>query len=187
MTAQATTQDQASSTTKVGHPWLGKLMIAGFMGAVVAIECLVAYLLFPSPEEVAALAQQNLEKKLPSTLANEDAAIADDEEGEAVEIDLGEYSVTVRQTNSTTVLRVDFHLVGTVLETDGKEIQSLFDRNIHRFRDQVLVEIRNSEPADLADPGLALIKRRILEKSNALFGKPILRSVVFSEFSYFEQ
>ena len=43
------------------------------------------------------------------------------------------------------------------------------------------------EPADLADPGLGLIKRRILEKSNALLGKPLLRAVVFSEFSYMEQ
>jgi flagellar FliL protein len=187
MTAQPTTQDPATDNPKTPNPWLGKLMIAGFMGAVVVVECAVAYLLFPSPEEVAALAQENLEKKLPATLANDDSAVDENGDGEVVEIDLGEYSVSVRQENSTSVLRVDFHLVGTVLEAESNEIQSLFDRSIHRFRDQVLVEIRNSDPSDLADPGLGLIKRRILEKSNALFGKPILRSVVFSEFSYFEQ
>ena len=157
------------------------------MGGVVAIECLVAYFLFPSPDEVAALAQRNLEKTLPATL-NTEGALANEKETEAVfETDLGEYSITVTQPNSTTALRVDFHLYGTVLDDDTSEIKTLFERNIHRFRDQVLYEIRNSEPADLADPGLALIKRRILEKSNALFGKPILRSIVFSQFSYIEQ
>ena len=84
-------------------------------------------------------------------------------------------------------MRVDFHLYGTVLEGDQGELTSLLDRNVHRFRDQVLYEIRNSESSDLADPGLALIKRRILEKSNALFDRQILRSVVFSQFSYIEQ
>ena len=89
--------------------------------------------------------------------------------------------------NSTTSTRVDFLLVGTVLDKDEKEILSLFDRNVHRFRDQILYEIRNSEPGDLADPALGLIKRRILEKSNDLFGKAILRSILFSQFSFVEQ
>jgi flagellar FliL protein len=104
-----------------------------------------------------------------------------------VEIDLGEYTVTVTQPNSSTALRVDFKLVGTLLEEDETEVTQAFDRYANRFRDQIIFEIRNSEPADLADPGLGLLKRRILEKSTTLFGKPLLKSVVFSQFSYVEQ
>ena len=63
----------------------------------------------------------------------------------------------------------------------------VYERNKHRFRDLVLFEIRNSEYDDLMDPGLGLIKRRILEKSNALLGKSILKTVVFSDFTYVEQ
>jgi hypothetical protein len=66
-------------------------------------------------------------------------------------------------------------------------VKAAFDEHVHRFRDMVISEIRHLENADLADPGLGLIKRRILEKSNALFGKPILKSVVFPDFSYIEQ
>ena len=33
---------------------MSKLLIGGFMGGVVALECLIAYLVFPSPEDVAA-------------------------------------------------------------------------------------------------------------------------------------
>ena len=82
---------------------------------------------------------------------------------------------------------MDFHLYGTVAEGEQEAMKLLFERNLNRFRDQVLYEIRNSVSTDLADPGLALIKRRILEKSNTLLGKPVLKSVVFSQFSYFEQ
>jgi len=165
----------------------GKLLIAGFMGGVVAVECLLAYLFIPSAEDVAVLAEQRMSKKLPADLKGEDLAGSEEETSSTVEIDLGEYSITVAQPNSSTSIRVDFLLVGTVLDNDEKEILSLFDRNVHRFRDQILYEIRNSEPADLADPGLGLIKRRILEKSNDLFGRAILRSILFSQFSFVEQ
>ena len=100
---------------------------------------------------------------------------------------MGEYSVTVTRPNAPTVLRVDFHLVGTVEEGHFEEVKAAFDSNVHRFRDMVISEIRHLETSDFADPGLGLIKRRILEKSNALLGKPVLKSVVFSDFAYMEQ
>ncbi|MFV1965152.1 MAG: hypothetical protein ACC628_06985 [Pirellulaceae bacterium] len=187
MTGQPTTLEATDTSAKPDCGMKGKLLIAGFMGAVVALECLIAYLLFPSLEEVAALAQKRIETQLPAQMAGYDSEIPSQETEAVEEIDLGEYSITVSQPNSSLAVRVDFHMWGTVLEEDIREIKSMMDRHIHRFRDQVLVEVRNSEPADLADPGLALIKRRILEKSNDLFDEPILRSIMFSQFSYFEQ
>jgi flagellar FliL protein len=187
MTAEPSSPEAPEAAAKPKGGLGGKLLIAGFMGGVVALECLIAYLVFPSPEEVAALAQKKIETQLPATMAGTTSDLAAEETEAVAEIDLGEYSITVSQPNSSLALRVDFHMWGTVLEEDIQDIKALMDRHIHRFRDQVLVEIRNSEPADLADPGLALIKRRILEKSNRLFGEPMLRSVIFSQFSYIEQ
>lgn len=168
---------------------MGKLMIAGFMGGVVAVECLLAYLFIPSAEKVAAMAEQNMQKKLPLNLKSETEGTEDGDDAKpAVELELGEYSITVTQPNSPTALRVDFQLVGIVKSDDELEAKSLFEKNIHRFRDLVLSEIRNLESTDLADPGLTLIKRRILEKSNNnLFGKTLIKSIVFSQFSYIEQ
>jgi hypothetical protein len=169
---------------------MGKFMIAGFMGGVVAVECLLAYLFIPSAEHVAAIAEQNMQKKLPAGIKPEAEANEDSDDAKPeVEIELGEYSITVTQPNSPTALRVDFQLVGTVKETEEAPAKTLFDKNIHRFRDMVLSEIRNLESSDLADPGLTLIKRRILEKSNNLMfgGKPMLKKIVFSQFSYVEQ
>jgi flagellar FliL protein len=185
--AEKQTKSEAAPSPPSGKSGLmGKLMIAGFLGGVVMVECALAYFLIPSAEQVAVLAEQNIQKKLPAALHPEDS----DEHGEAkvaVEIDLGQYSVSVTRPNSPTVLRVDFHLVGTADEKEAKEVESAYDHHVHRFRDMVISEVRNLEMTDFADPGLGLIKRRILEKSNALFGKPILKSVVFPDFSYFEQ
>ncbi|MGE0757318.1 MAG: hypothetical protein AB7F89_24735 [Pirellulaceae bacterium] len=184
---QAKAESPAPAAAPTKSSFFSKLMIAGFMLAVVTVECALAYFMIPSAEQVAALAQENLKQQLPSTL-NPDG---EDSEGKSakpvVEIELGEYSVTVTRPNSPTVLRVDFHLVGTADEELASEVKSAFDHNVHRFRDMVISEIRHLETTDFADPGLGLIKRRILEKSNALFGKPILKSVVFPDFSYFEQ
>jgi flagellar FliL protein len=187
MPAHAANQETNAEPARASRPWMGKVMVAAFMGGVVAAECLVAYLIFPSPEEVAALAEKNLQKTLPAHLTGEGHGGHEGEGEASVEVDLGEYSVTVSQPNGASSLRVDFHLYGTVAEEEEEHTKHQIERNINRFRDQVLYEIRNSTPSDLADPGLALIKRRILEKSNALFGKPVLKAVVFSQFSYFEQ
>ena len=84
-------------------------------------------------------------------------------------------------------LRVNFHLIGTVLEDEQREFEEVLHKSQHRLRDTAIFEIRNSQIEDLTDPGLALLKRRILAKSNDLFGKPLLRSVVFSDFSFIEQ
>jgi flagellar FliL protein len=47
--------------------------------------------------------------------------------------------------------------------------------------------VRSADGTDLADAGLGLIKRQILEKTNALLGKALLRAIVVSDFSYLEQ
>jgi flagellar FliL protein len=179
--------EAAPQPAKAGGGLMNKLIIAGFMGGVVMVECALAYFLIPSADQVAALAEQNLQKKLPASLAGEGGDDHGSSTKPCVEVDLGEYSVTITHPSSPTAMRVDFHLVGTVESEEMNHVKEAFDQNVHRFRDMVISEIRHLETTDLADPGLGLIKRRILEKSNELFGKPLLKSVVFPDFSYIEQ
>ncbi len=163
---------------------LGRLMLAGFMGAVVVAECFFAYFWLPSADELAARTEEMAKSAQEATQTEDEDP--EKETKPVVEVDLGEFSTTTHHPNSNATLRIDFHLIGTVQERHKSEFTDLYKRNEHRFRDNVLIEIRNSEVTDLTDPGLGLIKRRILEKSNALFGNPVLRSVVFSEFSFIE-
>lgn len=103
------------------------------------------------------------------------------------EVDLGQYNLTVYQPTSGTTLLVDFHLYGTIKSKETATFDERFEKHKHRIRDQVIVTIRSAEMADFADPGLGLIKRQILAKSNALLGKRLLRSVMFSDFTFIEQ
>jgi hypothetical protein len=76
---------------------------------------------------------------------------------------------------------------GASEEEDTSKFGKLLKKNKHRFRDQVIVIVRNTSPADLADPALGLIKRQILAKTNSLLGEPLLKEVIFSEFSVVQQ
>jgi hypothetical protein len=158
------------------------LVIAGFVGAVILAECLAAYFLIPSSAQLEASAKARAEEK-----QKDDEHHGEDHgesNGNSVEVELGKYNITVHRPASDVTLRVSFILIGTVDEHEREAFDILFEKNQHRLRDKIIFEIRNCELSDLTDPGLGLIKRRILAKSNELLGKPILQSVVFSEFSY---
>ena len=109
----------------------------------------------------------------------------DDEEDK--EVDLGEFDVSSYQPLSNTTLRISVHLYGTVAVEDENEILDLLEAKRQRMREQVLVILRSAELTDLTDAGLGLIKRRILEKTNRTFGKPLLHEIIFSDFCFLEQ
>lgn len=133
------------------------------------------------------------------------------------EADLGRFSITAYDQTTNNTILIDFHMYGAVLEEpkehkeeapaadahgghgghgekkpageeeDASKFGKLMKKNKHRFRDQVIVIVRNTSPADLADPALGLIKRQILAKTNSLLGEPLLKEVIFSEFSVVQQ
>lgn len=110
------------------------------------------------------------------------AAGASDE----IEVDLGEFTVTASHPAANTNLRIAFHLFGTAAALDEEEFTRRMKEIQHRFREQVLFTMRSAEVSDLTDAGLGLLKRTILEKTNSMLGKPLLKSVVFSDFSLIE-
>ncbi|ADB18999.1 flagellar basal body-associated protein FliL [Pirellula staleyi DSM 6068] len=154
---------------------------------VILTECAVAYVLIPSPEALEAAATKSSEE---AEKAASDASTTTDgttPTAAEMEVDLGKFNVVVHQPGANLTLRINFHLIGTVPSEKHEEFGKLLTHNQHRLRDQIIYEIRNSAIADLTDPGLGLIKRRILAKSNDLLGAPMLTTVVFSDFSFIEQ
>jgi flagellar FliL protein len=169
----------------------------------------LAYLYLPGGDS-AAKAEAKREAAAHSE-DGKDKEAAGDGHGENREIDLGKFSLTAFDPNSNTTLLIDFHLYGTVAvdasdkgkdgengrakggkagegaEEDNSNFGRLFKKNQHRFRDQVIVIIRNATMADLADPSLGLIKRQILAKTNSLLGEPLLKEIVFSDFAVVQQ
>lgn len=183
-----------------------KLVAVFFVLAVVLTECLAAYFFFPSPSAATAMTEGAAESDAKGesaskghSKAGQDKKDRKDKRGgreeksgkegssDQIEIDLGEYSVTAASSAGNSMLQITFHLYGTVASADEQEFEELKKENEHRFREQVLVVVRGAKISDLTDAGLGLLKRNILEKTNKVLGRPILRSVIFSDFVFIEQ
>jgi flagellar FliL protein len=163
-----------------------KLVVALIVVSVIVAECAVAYLVLPSVEETALMAGVVVEQQAEARAEQIAEETADDAPLE-VEVTLGKFSLSVFQSVSRSTRLVDFELFGLIREEDKSEFDELLKENEKRFREQVMVIIRSAAEDDLTDSHWGLLKNQILDKSNRLFGKPILRSVHFSEFSLVEQ
>ena len=164
-----------------------RIILVSFIAVVILTECLLAYLFVPSGGQIAAVAEARYVEELANAVDQPEEPVVVSDTLAVTEVELGNYSITSLQPSSNVTLRIDFTLFGTVSTSDKSEFERRFANIEHRLRDQVIVEVRNSDMTDLRDAGLGLIRRRILEKSNALFGRPLLKSVVFSDFSFVEQ
>ena len=185
----------------------GKLKIGIILAVVVGVQCVLAWLLLPSGESAEAPTPKHETKS--AAMAD---PITDDLTAERRKVDLGRFSVTSIDPASNTTLLIDFHLYGAVLsepedpaaatmakgeehgkkkpeaeQEDNTRFGRLLKKNKHRFRDQVIVVIRNARMSDLSDPALGLIKRQILAKTNSLLGEPLLKEVIFSDFAVVQQ
>jgi flagellar FliL protein len=166
---------------------LGKIKVVAIVVTIVVGECALAYVYVGSaPEGSSAHAEESAaaQHKAEEPATDEPT---DSKEQQGVEVLLGEFNVTSYQPLANTTLRISFKLYGIVKPGDESDLKSRLDEKKHTFREHVLMILRSSEMNDLADPMLGLIKRKILEKTNRLVGKPLLRGVIFSDFSYFEQ
>ena len=168
---------------------LKPILVAVFISAVILVECAFAYLLIPSTTDLETWAKKKEGdpaaaehgKEAPEEHASEHAA-----EHEA-EVELGKFNIIIHKPADNLTMRVNFHLIGTVPEKEHKEFEELYAKCEHRLRDQIIFEVRKSDVGELSDPGLALLKRKILAKSNELLGKSMLHTIVFSDFAFIEQ
>lgn len=172
------------------------LGVVGFLTAVIGMECVMVWVLLSRAESSwTGAGSEQLTRTAASVGGPMGAIHAEDPPkpphgetaNDGVEVDLGEYTVTTLRLSTNTTLRVDFHLFGLINPNDVDQFNKVWPGALNRFRELVITTVRAAQPADLADPSLALIKRQILEKSNRLFGKPFLQSLIVSNFSLVEQ
>ena len=169
-----------------GSSTAGKLKILLFVAAVIAVECLLAWLYIPAAGRTAAMAGAAAEEN-PDAEAEDELQQAAEEPADWTEVDLGEFSVVSYQPASGTALRVDFQLWGMVHEEEYEELLSLLEHRRHRFREEIQFTVRSAVITELTDERLGLIKRKALEKANKVLGKPLLRVLIFDGFSLIEQ
>ncbi len=173
-------EKDAGHAAPKGGGLLSKLVPALIVIAVVSGEGVAAFMLMPSVEENAKAAQEALAAKPPEPHHSE-------HEVELEEVDLEEYKITSFQPASSITLRIEFHLFGMVAHDKAEAFKAAYESKKNRVRDNVMAIIRSAEMNDLTDPGLGLIKRKILETTNKALGKPMLEGVMFAEFTFLEQ
>jgi len=184
---EETTEDNVEDTEPRSGGLMRTVRVAAFLIAVIGVECAVAIMIVPSAEETAEAAKSMFEGDSGIKLPEEDEGVEEKEVEDTDEVMFGEFHVSVFRPESQTTIRIDFELYGTVLAENVIDFEERLAENEHRLREQVIVTFRAIDMTDLADAGLGLIKRKILETTNRTLGKAIVKEVIFSDFSFVEQ
>lgn len=173
-----------------------------FVSLIVLLEMGAAAMLLPSAEETREVGQQlaKAQHEKDSDAHGEEhgeehAEEHGEEHGDAHggaahdthEVTLGTYHIVSFNPKTGTSLSIDFDLFGVVLAEEEAEFSHLYTAHEKRISEQITIAVRGMESADLTDPGLGLIKRIILEKTNRALGKPLVREAIISQFSFMER
>ena len=184
----------AAEQAKKGPGMMTLIKAIAFVSVIVLLQIAAASMILPSAEETTQIATELANANLQEEAdADSSDTSADEEEDpllatqEMTEVALGTYHVLSYNPDSGSKTNVDFKLFATVLADEEGEFFDLFTANEQRIREQVLVTLRGTEIADLTDPTLGLIKRKVLEKTNRALGKPLLHEAIFSDFSFEER
>ncbi len=168
-----------------GRAGIPKIAVA-FVGVVILVECALAYLLIPSPADVAQAAGVQAADETEGSAEGEGASTAVDKAEPVSEVTLGTFHITLYRPASNTTWRVHLEVAAGVRKEDKEEFDKLFADAENRIRDRIIGVVRSSEVTDFGGEGSGLIKRRILETVNDLFGKPLLREIYFSQNNFNE-
>ncbi|MBX3420373.1 MAG: dihydrolipoamide acetyltransferase [Pirellulaceae bacterium] len=180
------TDARATKETTTKPSMMPKFLVGGFISLIVIAETLIFFLMVPSADDVAALAESRLVEKLEARLKAKDEEVID--KNKAIqEFNLGQFGIPVTPIGSDSNYRVEFDLRGTVKGEERAKLAALFAEREGRFRHKLMMELRNATLEELKESQLGLIQRRILATSNEVFETPILLGVVFNNYDLIEE
>lgn len=165
-----------------------RLKIPLLILAIVIVEGVVVYLLMPSPADTKVMAMaiepHEEHKEEVHELPMEESGHGHGHD--FAEVELGEFTITVARLEKNVTRNVSFQLFGGVPADEKEDFTHHFEGVKHRVCDDIDTIVRGADEAALSDPGLSLIKRRILDNTNRILGKPYLKGVYLNEFTYVE-
>ena len=170
-----------------GVSLMGKVAIGGVVGVFVLVESVVAYMMLPNPDTIATKVREEIKAEITDKTEEADDPLEKQDTTNFVEAEIGNFNIMVHQHAANTTLTIACKVMATIDKNDKSEFDTLLENNKNRLRERIIIEFRSSEVDDLKDAGLGLLKRRILEKSNLLLGKPFIKSIMFPEYNYYQQ
>lgn len=163
-----------------------KLMIGGFIALIVIAESMIFFLMVPSADDVAKLAEQRLRDRLEEKMKSHDEEVVDDSHS-IEEFSLGDFSLNFTPGGTESNYRIEFGLFGTVKKKDLSKVEELYKKREGRFQNRLMLEIRNATIDELTESQLGLIQRRILATTNEILEEPIILGVGFKHYQVFEE
>jgi hypothetical protein len=193
--ADEAAHDDAQEAPAPKRPGLMSLLKAlAFVSVIVIVQVCAAAMLIPSADETREVGRQLAGSDGDEEHADEEEHGDHDEHaagaghGEhTIEVTLGTYHIVSFNPKTGKSLSIDFELFGTVLAGEREDFDHLYAAHEKRISEQITIAVRGLQAEDLTDPGLGLIKRIILEKTNRALGKPLVREAIVSQFSFIER
>lgn len=182
--------DNEEKSKPSGPGLKGLVKGAAIVAVLVLVELVAAALLLPSAHDTEQLAQEMaMAAKGEDLLVDEEYDQSELEAviGETVEVMLVADNITRFDPGADKTLNVTFTIYAVVLEEEEGEFVSEFAANENRIREQIVMTLHSAKTTDLTMPGLGLIKRQILEKTNRALGKPYLHDVIFTKINFVER
>jgi flagellar FliL protein len=199
MADQPVEEQSSEAPAKKGPGVMSLVKALAIVLVIVLAQVGAAAMLLPSPDETREVGRKFVGADHGKEQAHHEDAHADDghHEGDAHgtgghgetsrEVNLGAYHIVSFNPKTGQSLSVDFELFGTVLAEEEAEFAHLYAAHEKRISEQITIAVRGLQASDFTDPGLGLIKRIILEKTNRALGKPLVREAVISQFSFIER
>ena len=100
-----------------------------------------------------------------------------------VEIDLGEYFVSMPLAENAGSLYVSFQIYGVIPADEQESFNQCLTSRVKRMRDGVIGAIQSSELRHLNDPSLAWLKSELVSIINKRLRCQILRDVAFTSYA----
>ena len=100
--------------------------------------------------------------------------------------DLGGYSIRIFDPITETILRTDFRLEGRTTCTSEDEFRRFMLGNRRLIREQVMFGMRACDFAELADPDLKLLGKKLASRVNRGVGRRFLESVTITDYEPYE-
>ncbi len=161
-----------------------KIFALGLIASVVIAETFIFFFMVPSADDVAALAEARLIDKVEKSMEKDGEEKQEDDPDAIKEFQLGQYRVAFTPPGSDREYSVEFDIFGQVKRKDEKKLEELFKERQGRFKNRMILEVRNATMDELTENQLGLIQRRILATSNDILGEdqPILLGIGFNSY-----
>lgn len=107
--------------------------------------------------------------------------------GEFVEFDLGEFKISNNSVEGSP-MRIDCKIFAEVPSEYEHSFADTYAGKQHRVRDAIQGVIRGATYADVTDPDLAAVKRKLKKSVSDVIGseKPFLSQIIVSDFQSYE-